>query len=164
MNKLKIKIKAPLKNLCVEIDGKVIEPKQNDYSNYYYDIETEKSSVNVVITRLLELETKLWWLWQMLYFVVSLFGILDLKQDKKQLKVFYNAEIELNGENFVDFTINRSGDKAVNILNTNAEIKETENKLEKSKTAIKRKKIIKYSKIGAWILIFVIVLLVIFLR
>ena len=164
MNKLTIKVKSPLKNMCVEIDGKVIEPEKNDFSNYCYSAETEKSTVSVVITRFLELETKLWWLWQILYFFVSLFGILDLKQEKKQLKIFYSAEVELNGENVIDLSISRSGDKAVNILNTNAEINETENKLEKSKIALKRKKVLKVSKIIAWIAIFAIVLLIIFLR
>ncbi|MBR1925679.1 MAG: hypothetical protein IJ837_02365 [Clostridia bacterium] len=164
MNRLKLTIKSPPKNLCVEIDGEVFEPEKNDFSNYCYSVETEKETMKIVITRFLELETKFWWLWQILYFFVSLFGILDLKQENRQLKILYSAEVELNGDNFIDLIINKSGDKAVNILNTNAEIKETENKLEKSKTAIKRKKIIKYSKIVAWILIFVIVFLVIFLR
>ena len=164
MNKLKLKIKAPLKNLCVEIDGQVFEPEKDESLNNCYAIETEKSTVSVVITRFLELETKLWWLWQILYFVVSLFGILDLKQEKKQLKVFYKAEIALNGENVVELSLNRRAEKAVNVVSTNAEINEIENKLEKSQIAIKRKKILKISKIMAWIAILAIVILIIFLR
>ena len=73
MNKLNIKFRGgKLKDLLIHVDETPIKFKQNKFGNFDYQYETEKDFVNIKIQRVLEIQSRFWFLWQILNFFQDL--------------------------------------------------------------------------------------------
>lgn len=85
-------------NPNVLVEGKLIEYKKNKKNQKVYTIETEKDEVNIEISKWDELEGK-WGLFiAIIFFIVSLFGLFDIKQKNRWHTVKYKGKIKVDKE------------------------------------------------------------------
>ena len=69
----------------VVVDNKVVKLKKKDSNTRYAIIETKNPKVEVSVYKAHQYFGKGWFWWQLLCFFISIFGIFDIKQDKKML-------------------------------------------------------------------------------
>lgn len=69
------------------VDGKVPKLKKKDNGNRYCVIETDKPEVEVSMCKAHQYVGKRWFWWQLFCFIISAFGIFDMKQDNKCMVV-----------------------------------------------------------------------------
>lgn len=80
----------------VIIDGKTVAPKKRGGSEFYC-MKTEKSSVNVKIYRKSELAYKNWFIYSLLFFIISIFGIFDVRDsnDGRTCEIDFDAKTSM---------------------------------------------------------------------
>jgi len=85
MTKLRLEISGFNKALNnMTINGKYQKVKKVRRSNLrYVEFETDEKVSQVSICKTHEYVGKLWWLWNLVYFFVSIFGLFDNKIDKR---------------------------------------------------------------------------------
>ena len=132
----------------VLVDGEVIACKKNDFGSYEANIQTEKDEIEVAISRELELKSKLWWLYALISFIVSVFGIFNPSYDRKCLFNFKLSE-ENNAIKIKFNTLSSSG-KAVTIEGAD-NYQEVKNEYTIDKTAKRRRIALLIIKILVWI-------------
>lgn len=152
MNKLTLKIMNPQPNTWISIDGQNIKPKKDKNGHDVYTIETEHSSVDFTMNKYLEVNSAFYLLWQILFFVISLFGICNKRLDKNCVVLTYQGTISVNENTEVTARIKTGYKEAKALeLETTAEVLEKVNERFIDKNAKKRLKILKIIKIGLWI-------------
>ena len=115
------------------------------------------------VTRLYELESRWWFLMGLLFFFVSLFGIFDMRTDKRFLSYEYKATLTLTGDAHVQFRPCKYGEGQVALASDyDCEAYEHTN-VYRAKTELKkRRRALAWTKAGLWlVLIAVIVVLAI---
>ena len=146
----------------IMIDGKTVHYKRNKFKNIEITHETEKDSIEVSVSNILEILGPCWWLVQMAFFVISLFGILNPKLEKLCYELNYKAKINLlEGENDILVKFLPSETQVMQCDNENVEVLLSECTV--SEEAKKRNKILKISKILSWLLLIVAILLIVIL-
>lgn len=147
----------------ITVDGKTVHYKRNKFDNIEITHETEKDSVEVSISNVLEILGPCWWLVQMAFFVISLFGILNPKLEKLCYEVSFKAKINLlEGENDILVKFLPTETQAMQCDSENVEV--LTNEYTMSEKAKKRNKILKISKILSWLLLIVAILLIVIIR
>lgn len=123
----------------ITIDGKFIKVKKNKEGKYIHTFETTKEKCEVVIFKGHQYYGKNWVLWNLLFFIISVFGIFDGGLNKRCLvadcRLVISCERDTNviikGQSFVD------GEKLVQV-ETEAEVVEVANKQYCDKDAQKK--------------------------
>ena len=74
-----------LKNMegCITVDGNFVKLKKNKAKEYTCSVETDKKQVDLIIYKSHNYYGKNWFWWNLLYFVISIFGLFDVRGDKK---------------------------------------------------------------------------------
>ena len=72
----------------IYVDGQVIKCKKNDFGSYEAALQTEKDEIQISFSRELELKGRLWWLYALISFIVSVFGIFEPPYDRKCMHEF----------------------------------------------------------------------------
>lgn len=167
MNKLNMKINGVnTRGLDIKIDDKKVNLLKNKFGNKTVIYETENPTVNIKIKKYLEINSKLWLLWQMIFFFLSVFGIFDFKLDKKCVIIDCEFEVKLEEITTLNLSMNymKSLEKALKV-DSNADIKEIKNVAYVDEQAKKRMKVLKITKICTFaaLLILAVVLLVVLL-
>lgn len=167
MNTLKLSVQGGLGiQPIIKIDDNVVKYKRNRNKVIELQHQTNKDKVNISISNILEVNGPCWWLMQMLFFVVSVFGIFNSKLEKLCFTISYKCTLSLNsGDNTAVIKIGKLQDKAevISMVTDNEYMVEC-NECVLDEKAQKRKKILKISKILAWILLVVSIILVICIR
>ncbi len=83
----------------VFVDGQVVNCKKNEFGSYEAVIQTEKDEIEVAISRELELKSKLWWLYALVSFIVSVFGLFNPSYDRKCFSIDCLFKLKLSEEN-----------------------------------------------------------------
>ena len=148
------------KNLSptILVDDKPLKFKKNSFGTYCAQYQTEKDEVSVVIQKYQELSGKFWFLMSILFFIISVFGIFDIKMSKRSIVINskFNVKLENDITNF-NATINDAcGDKGV-IYNCNGVVEEVVNTCYEDEVVKKRKKILLATKILLWLALVVVV-------
>ena len=156
MNTLIISIyNARKKNFCVTCDGESVALKRNRYGMLEGVVNTEKDTVCVLVEDFNELRSPLWFVASFFFFIISLFGIFDVRRtyDKKgraQCAAFNVAfkenlcELQLKARPFIE------GAEAFG-TDGNAVLEQLENISQTDKTLRRRVRIIIAMKILLWI-------------
>ncbi|MGN1207874.1 MAG: hypothetical protein ACI4TI_00195 [Christensenellales bacterium] len=135
------------------VDNKPVKLKKNKFGNFCALVQTEKDKVNIKVQKINELSSRLWFLMGIFFFIVSIFGIFDVKQSKKDVTFDSEFEVNLNKEvtNF-ELLINSQvvDGKAVE-YDCESEVVEIKNLCFENKVVTKRKKILLATKIILWI-------------
>lgn len=164
MNKINLKVMGINSKVLPKIfvDGQVIKCKKNEFGSYQTQIETEKSEIEIIITRKLELRAKLWWLYALISFVVSLFGILEPFYDRKCIAIDCRFKVKINSENNINLRFNslKSNGKAV-VIETENEFEEIKNEYNVDKIAKKRFIILLIIKLLVWIALAIVIAMLI---
>lgn len=148
------------KNLSptILVDDKPLKFKKNSFGTYCAQYQTEKDEVSVVIQKYQELSGRFWFLMSILFFIISVFGIFDIKMGKRSIVINskFNVKLENDITNF-NATINDAcGDKGV-IYNCNGVVEEVVNTCYEDEVVKKRKKILLATKILLWLALVAVV-------
>ena len=158
MNKLNLEFVNLENDFVVTLDGKVCEFKKHKKKrNLSYEYQTENQTAHLTVQRFVPIGAKNWWLWQLLFFFVSVFGLFNRIENKKCVVVDYEADITLAEETNVKIIIRQnSKEKNAVELVTEAVVVEHKNIKSVDKAAKKRVKFIKVFTIVFWILLVIL--------
>ena len=154
MNSVKLKLVGVNSKLVpnIIVDDQYVQCKKNEFGSYEANIETEKDEIKIAFTRELELKSKLWWLYAIISFIVSVFGIFNPPYDRKCISMNCIVNIKLKDTNEIKIKFNSlsSTGKAVE-LETENTFEEIKNELYIDKIVKKRWIILLIVRILAWI-------------
>ena len=104
--------------------------------------QTENKTVDLKICKYLEENSPLYFLWQILFFFVSIFGLFDKRGDRYCIVIEYHAKITLSEQTDATIRLNFRPDKNIAAtITTEADVEEQTNTIFVDKAAKKRKKI-----------------------
>lgn len=163
MNTLNLKItniekKTPLN---IKIDGTEVKGKINNFGSYETTFSTDKSEIEVCVSRILELSGKLWLLYAIITYLVSVFGIFAPPYDRKCIIYNIDFKVKLNENTNVTISILplKNDGKAGNFT-TQGEILELKNEFSVDKKAKLKRNILLTIKLLSWVAIGVVLTLV----
>lgn len=116
MNTLNLTVSKPFKGSRVYVDGRQIALKRNKDGTYGGVYTTDNSEAEVTVTKLSEIGGRLWFLWAMIFFVISVFGIFNAHYDRRCRTVNYSAVVKLKEDSHLRLEFNQfsDGQRAVN--------------------------------------------------
>lgn len=154
MNLVKLKLVGINSKLIpnIYVDDQYLKCKKNEFGSYEANIQTEKDEIKLSFSRELELKSKLWWLYALISFVVSIFGIFNPPYDRKCISMDCVFKIKLNDVNDIKIKFNSlsSSGKAVE-LETENSFEEIKNEYIIDKIAKRRWLVLLIVRILAWI-------------
>lgn len=80
------------------VDGKSPKVNGNGKGNKCFSIETNKDCIDLIIYKTHYYVGVFWFLWEMLYFIISIFGIFDMYRDKRCLVIDCRYTIAVNND------------------------------------------------------------------
>ena len=136
----------------VSIDGNILQFKKNEFDSYECQFQTDNNEIELVVTRELELKYKFWWLFAVISFIVSIFGIFEPFYDRKSIAIDARFKVKLDSQNSIILKFNplSTQGKAVTLEGAN-EPGEIENRFYIDKIAKKRWILLLILKILVWI-------------
>ena len=145
----------------VMIDGKTVQYKRNNFGSYETTFSTDKSEIEVCVSRILELSGKLWLLYAIITYLVSVFGIFAPPYDRKCIIYNIDFKVKLNENTNVTISILplKNDGKAGNFT-TQGEILELKNEFSVDKKAKLKRNILLTIKLLSWVAIGVVLTLV----
>ena len=147
MNCLNLKFSSEFKkNMCVFADDKPIKLKSGSKPIKYM---TEKEIVKVRVVRLNAFYGKHWFWWQLLFYIISFFGIFNPNKSKDFWNVDCEYEIKLSeNTNFeIGFKFVKGSGKEI-FVKTNAEYTAKKELCIKDDEAKQRQKKFRWAKVG----------------
>ena len=158
MSELTIKMsKANLPNAAVVVNGSEVKFKKGSDGLYEskFPLNENDNTCTLEVFTFSEYGGKLWWLYSLLFFVVSCFGIFDVPYGKT-IALRYKTKLTLceNTQVMLRFNPMLEGKKAVE-LDTNVVSEEETNGYFLDETLRKRRKIMKIIKALTWVAIIV---------
>lgn len=131
MKELEIKLTGvqTLGETIVKIDDKPIKLKKNEFGNLICKYQTNNDRVNIKVFRMLDVGGPLWFITQLFFFLISIFGIFDVHHKERCMIIDFETEVELKEENKITLQLNspQENEKAV-ALQTNLTYEELSNK------------------------------------
>jgi len=137
----------------IEVNGEEISYKKNQYGLIETHVESSNKPIEVKITKIFEVNGPLWFLYSMIFFVISIFGIFDNKAPKNFFSMTSTFYINPQDNCDVKFILQKriKDAKAVEIESSNCEITEKDNQFIFDSNAKKRYKTLKIVKAFVWI-------------
>ena len=153
MRELNIRISAEKKIYPVLfIDKKRVKCTKSEKGEYFCSYKTENSMAKVEIIRPLEVNGRLWFLTQMLLFIVSIFGIFNARLDRKCINIAYEADVYLKEKLDMHLKLNPLTESGQAVVVTgDALYEERQNMYFVDQKAKKRKKILLLVKGLLWV-------------
>ena len=153
MNKLLLKVMNPQHNgTIIYINNEIAKPTKDKNGHETYEYETSANSVDVSLYKYLEVNSAAYFFWQILFYIISIFGLFDKRPDKGCVVLKYHATITLNGGTEVVMRVNKSKKDVTAVqLETATEVVEHENVKMTDKKAKKKLKGLKVTKIALFI-------------
>ena len=154
MNSVKLKLVGINSKLIpnIFIDDQYVKCKKNEFGSYETDFQTEKDEIKIAFSRELELKSKLWWLYAILSFIVSVFGIFNPPYDRKCISMDCSFIVKLKDVNNINIKFNSlsSSGRAVEVA-TETSFEEIKNEYTVDKIAKRRWIILLIARILVWI-------------
>ena len=95
MNEINFKMRiGAISNPPFTFDGEAVKFEKSG-SDYVGNFKTDKDTVELEIFRYHEMSGKLWWLFSLLFFIVSVFGIFDMRLDRHGICIKYKSILHL---------------------------------------------------------------------
>mgnify|MGYP005797631985 FL=1 len=141
MNSVKLKLVGINSKLIpnIFIDDQYVKCKKNEFGSYETDFQTEKDEIKIAFSRELELKSKLWWLYALISFIVSVFGIFNPPYDRKCISMDCSFIVKLKDVNNINIKFNSlsSSGRAVEV-ETETSFEEIKNEYTVDKIAKRR--------------------------
>lgn len=163
MNNIDLKVRGLPKNSFIFLDDKIIKPKKNAFSSRVFVGQTEKQKISLKIYKVQDLSLKNWWLYEICYFILSIFGLFDYRGKGTFIELSYEATLNLAPDTQIELMFDRKSEAGLVVKNSNIEIEEKENTKQVNMVAKKRFKWVVFAKILAWIVLAVVICLCAFL-
>lgn len=145
----------------VLVDGKRFKYKKNKNKDMVGVIETNNDKVEIEIFNWYEIKAKLWLIMELFFFVISIFGLFDVKKDKKGKKISFKAVFNLKEVNDIRLSYGPLKDGVAPIrIDSNADMQVIENTCVVDEVVVKRYKILKILKLLTFILVVGIAVLI----
>lgn len=158
MNNLEIKLTGVqnIDEIVVNVDDNPQKFKKNEFGSLICNYQTENDKVNIKVSRMLDCGGILWFITQLLFFIISIFGLLDIHHREKCLIIDFETEIDLKDENKITLQFNsqQENEKAINVQ-TDLTSQEISNKYYLD---VKSKKTIKYLRLAKILLALAIII------
>lgn len=135
---------------AIYVDGKILKYKKDNFGNLITTYNTNKNVVSIEIKKLYDINGPLWFLTSLFFFVISIFGIFDIKPNKRCISIVASFKINLTKSCSlkIGFKSRTQLEKAFELETTDCEIvEETGNNYFIDTTAKKRYKTMKIVKI-----------------
>lgn len=118
MRELAIKLTGQqnLGEIVVSVDGEAVQFKKNKYGNLVGRYQTEKDKVNIKVYRMLDVGGVLWFITQIFFFLISIFGLLDIRRRERCFVVDFETEVDLSEENKLILQFNPPKEKGKAIV------------------------------------------------
>lgn len=167
MNELKLKLVAP-NNVgypLVRIDGETVTPKRNKYSNLEYNYQTDKQTVKIEVFRCMDTGGILWFIAQLFFFVISVFGLFDIHRRERCVTLEFAAEADLTETSVITLRCKPRKENAAAIETDTALVtRETVNRCYVDERARKKLRVLTVAKIITAIAVIAAVIAVIILK
>ena len=163
MKKLNLKITGhPHLDTYFLVDGKSVKGKKNKFGNISKFVETDKNEVEIAIFNFDEMQGKLWFLTSFVFFIVSIFGLLDVRANKKCRLIDCKLKVKLDKEeNDLNITYNQFENNGCAIhFESDSAVEVISNRYYINEDVKKRVKIMKWVKIVTVIVAIIILILV----
>lgn len=136
----------------VYVDGKPMDVKYCGKNDSECTFTTEKNTVEITLTKRYEMEGKGWFWINVLYFIISVFGIFDAREGRRFQTYTYTALLHLNGSHKLEVSINKfvEGQRALEVSG-NCVIEEKENVFFIRQDLRKRHKKLVWFKVCMWL-------------
>lgn len=167
MRELEIKLTGTqiLGETIVNIDDKPAKFKKNGFGNLVYKYQTENDKVNIKVFRMLDVGGALWFITQLFFFIISIFGIFDIHHKERCIVIDFETEVDLKKENKLTLQVNtpQENAKAINIQ-TDLTSQEISNKFLLDAKAKKTLKGLKVAKILLTLVIIVTAIVMLMIK
>ena len=112
----------------IMVDKKVVKTKKGKFGARTCLVQTEKPEIELEIYKHLELAGRLWFLMNILFFIVSLFGILDAHYDRRCIVIDckYKIKVKDKAKVIIYFNSLKEQRKATEIQ-SNTQVEEISN-------------------------------------
>ncbi len=88
------------------VDGDPVKFKTNEFGNLVCKYQTESEKVNIKIYRLLDVGGFGWFITQLFFFIISIFGLFDIHRRERCLVVDFECELDLKEESKLTLRFN----------------------------------------------------------
>jgi len=161
MNTLTISMTKKLRPYTdLYIDDKIVKPKRVKRKLYKVEYQTEDTTAQIKVVTYSRMNTKLWFLIEMFYFLISVFGIFDQRFGKfcYITKCQVNVELQQNTNIGLRLIEPRNNGPVIKV-DGGANVEEVFNYYSIDEKAKKHKKILRISKIITVILAIAILII-----
>lgn len=146
------------------INGKCQKVSKEKNGTCYCTFETEENTAEIVMYKSHYYTSKNWFWWSLLYYFVSIFGLFDVRHDKRCLVVDCRFKINLTeNTNLILKPVSFENNGKFLEIQTDASVEETVNKQYFDKEGQRRLKKMKKIKIGLTITILIALIVLIVL-
>ena len=148
----------------VYVDGKVLKYKKDNFGNLTTNYSTQKDVVTIEIKKIYDINGPLWFLTSLFFFFISIFGIFDLKPNKRCISIVSIIKVKVNESCSlkIKFKSRTQLETAFELESENCEVlEESGNNYYIDEVAKKRYKIMRIVKISLWIALIAILALLI---
>ncbi len=161
MKELNLKITGceGVNNVVVNIDGAPVKLNKDKFGNLICKYQTEKEEVKLQVTRLLDVGGPLWFVTQLFFFIITLFGLFGLHHKEKCIVIDYEAEVTLKEKSQLTLQLKDPNDKQ-KTLEVQTELAATE-KSNEVYVDTKAKKVVKGLKLAKFLLAIATIVIVI---
>ncbi len=142
------------------VAGQRVNLKRNEFGSYSADVQTNAQEAEIVFTRELELRAKLWWLYAILSFLVSILGIFEPPYDRKCIVPVCAFRVRTEGETSVQIALNTPAQTGEAAAVTGADAVMVRNEYFVDKTARRRFAVWLAVKLISWVAAAIIVCVV----
>ena len=159
---LKINGHSNFSTTVVTVDGKPIKFKKNSFGNLTGKYQTAQDKVKIKIYNVLDVGGIFWFITQLFFFLISIFGIFDLHCREKCVVLDFEMDVDLQDDNQLTLQINppRLDGKAINV-ETNLVCQELVNQYQCDEQAKRTMKNLRWAKIICAVAVVAVVTLVV---
>lgn len=167
MKELEIKLTGQqnLGETVINIDDKPVKFRKNEFGSLICKYQTENDKVNIKVFRMLDVGGMLWFITQLFFFLISIFGIFDTHYKERCLVIDFETEVDLKEDNKITLQINspKENENAI-IVQTDLINQEVSNQYYLDTSAKKTLKILKFSKIFLTLAIIIAAIVVLMVK
>ena len=109
------------------VDNKKIKGKYQG-KDYVYNFKTDENAINIKIFSFNQMNSKLWYVMSIFYFIISIFGIFDVRPSRKCRAIKFDCGFELQENSDITLGFNNFAENIPAItIETNCEFQPIEN-------------------------------------
>lgn len=138
----------------IEVDGNSLKLKKDNFGALTTEYATNSSQIKIEINKYYDVLGPWWFLTHIFFFIISVFGILDIRPDKKciSLKTTFIINVQENSKVKFVFKTRKNGEKAIEATCENCEVvQEDGNVYYVEEQAKSRYKVLRITKVFIWI-------------